>query len=182
MVGEENTLGWKWEQEVAGHGELWGRHLKGNRYNICTVAALGDTGHLCAAWDSTGETACGGPLACLVMKPTPSVYGNSINPSTPHSEQECPKPRQRKKCLPVLWHYSWGDMNKCLPTADREPTRDPSSDPTKVHLVKHWVFLGLLTGPEVTQRPQHGWQLMKAGSLEHTTQAVGSSTGWRVSG
>lgn len=34
----------------------------------------------------------------------------------------------------IVRHYSWGDMNECLGTVDRELTADQSNDGTKVQL------------------------------------------------
>lgn len=91
----------------------------------------------------------------------------------------------------VVWHYSWGNVNKHLLAPDGVLTLSQSKD--QVQLSESVSFIGIffrnvgegyLTGrSEVTQRQlhhpeptQHEWQVTQAGDLELTAQPAGSST------
>lgn len=60
--------------------------------------------------------------------------------------------------------------------------------PSKLKLVNQWVLVGFLTksrkNSKTTASPKltpDGWQMAKAGNLEHPTHPLGSSTGQRMS-
>lgn len=44
----------------------------------------------------------------------------------------------------VVWHFSWGDANKCLFIPDEEPMTDESNDYSKVWLGELVTYVGYL--------------------------------------
>lgn len=57
-------------------------------------------------------------------------------------------PNMSESCLNVagvMWHYSWGDVNRHLPTPDRDPGQAKVGILLKSNVVNQWVFLRLLT-------------------------------------
>lgn len=90
-----------------------------------------------------------------------------------------------------VWHYSGGDVNNCLLTQVRNRWQTKARILPMPNLVGQWVLLELLTEMWVRgysqelkelkdicimKSPlQHGWQLTKAGNLEHSVciQTVG---------
>lgn len=90
----------------------------------------------------------------------------------------------------LVWQYSWGDVDKCLLTPDREATTDQSQIWWTIEF--HWgclqecgwwvIYSALKTVTSITKcPPQHGGQIMKTGNLKCTVQHRGCSTGWRLS-
>ena len=41
-------------------------------------------------------------------------------------------------------YYSWGDVNKCLPTPDRESMTDQSTDATNVYMGEPMSVIGFI--------------------------------------
>lgn len=68
----------------------------------------------------------------------------------------------------VLWHYSWRDMVKCLPTTDSAPEENKNKDITKVQLdepmslwVLYWEYgsgiVYRMGNSKITEFPKVHW-------------------------
>lgn len=88
----------------------------------------------------------------------------------------------------VVWHYSWGDITKCLPIQDTDLITYKVWISSKIQFsetmsfteitYKRKIGLKMAISPKPTQ---HGLQIIKAQGLEHIGASGGSSTGGKVS-
>lgn len=89
----------------------------------------------------------------------------------------------------LVWYYSWDIWASIYwrQTKVRIPLRSNVVDQVLVGLLT-WVWgkgyfqekRWLNDSGIAESSPQHGWPLIKVGTLEHTAQPAGCSVGWRV--